>query len=217
MQYHLNDRGEAKPCKAMVRCPFGDLDSDHYVSAEAARAAYEAKMAANPNVDVQAPYVRWRRGKTLSTRDLKSLPAGATVRWPYYDRSGGWTKTYADYEKTPSGYYRCLDHEKDRLIDPSYLGGAGGNERAKLVSVQGLRTEQLTAEAPAKARKAAEPKYGILCISNVSDAVYLDYVFAREASAVKKMRELNAHDHLHHSYELVSYSEAQARMTQDRT
>jgi hypothetical protein len=44
--YHINPAtGNVAACKATKQCPFGDLQKDHYTSAEAARAAYEAKMA----------------------------------------------------------------------------------------------------------------------------------------------------------------------------
>lgn len=45
--YHLNPKtGEPGRCRAMVSCPFGDLDSGHFPSAAAARAAYEEQQAA---------------------------------------------------------------------------------------------------------------------------------------------------------------------------
>lgn len=43
MSYHINPQtGEPGPCRARKSCPFGDLEADHYGSAEEARAAYEA-------------------------------------------------------------------------------------------------------------------------------------------------------------------------------
>lgn len=43
-KFHINPKtGNPGACKAMVSCPYGDLDSDHYGSAEEARAAYEEK------------------------------------------------------------------------------------------------------------------------------------------------------------------------------
>ena len=41
-KYHINPTtGEPSICRARVRCPFGDLETGHYSSAEAARVAYE--------------------------------------------------------------------------------------------------------------------------------------------------------------------------------
>lgn len=45
MAFHINPKtGEPGPCKAMVSCPFGDLEADHYATADDARQAYEEKM-----------------------------------------------------------------------------------------------------------------------------------------------------------------------------
>lgn len=43
-RYHVNNKGEVSQCKAMVSCPFGDLDKDHYSDKSSAREAFEAKM-----------------------------------------------------------------------------------------------------------------------------------------------------------------------------
>lgn len=45
MKYHINPRtGKAVVCKAKIRCPFGDLEKDHYETRDAARRAYEERM-----------------------------------------------------------------------------------------------------------------------------------------------------------------------------
>jgi hypothetical protein len=44
-KYHINpETGNPGVCKATKRCRFGDLETDHYTSKEAASAAYEEKM-----------------------------------------------------------------------------------------------------------------------------------------------------------------------------
>lgn len=44
-RYHINPKiGEVRACRARKRCPFGDLEADHYDSPEDARAAYEEAM-----------------------------------------------------------------------------------------------------------------------------------------------------------------------------
>lgn len=44
-RYHLNPKtGEPGPCRAMVSCPYGNLDTDHYDSVAEARSAYEASQ-----------------------------------------------------------------------------------------------------------------------------------------------------------------------------
>lgn len=203
-KYHLNKKGEPGVCQAMVACPFGDLDSDHFPSVEEARAAYEAKQAS-----FTAPHARWKPGKKLRTADLKGLPSGSVVQWPSYSSSG---RTYSDYVKLESGQWRLADDEQGRSIESFYLGGAGGNEPATFVSADGARTADLPPEEePKAARKSPEPKWAIIRVSNVSGKVYLAHEFAREASAQKKLAELNKYDYLHHSYQLVSMEEAKAR------
>lgn len=41
-RYHINQAtGKVSACRATKRCPFGDLEKDHYKSPQAAREAYE--------------------------------------------------------------------------------------------------------------------------------------------------------------------------------
>jgi len=48
-KYHINPTtGEPGQCKARKSCPFGDLENDHYTSAEAAREAFEALQESFP-------------------------------------------------------------------------------------------------------------------------------------------------------------------------
>ena len=42
-KWHLTKKGEAKPCFASQKCPFGDMISDHFGSVEAARKAFEKR------------------------------------------------------------------------------------------------------------------------------------------------------------------------------
>lgn len=49
-RFHLNKKGEARPCSATVgSCPYGDA-SEHYESAVEARAAFEESMSAVPEL-----------------------------------------------------------------------------------------------------------------------------------------------------------------------
>ena len=48
-KYHVNpSTGEAGPCRAEKNCPFGDLTTEHFDTAEDARRAYEKVMSASP-------------------------------------------------------------------------------------------------------------------------------------------------------------------------
>ena len=45
-KYHINpETGNASKCGATFKCPFGDLDRDHYATAAEARKAFEVQMA----------------------------------------------------------------------------------------------------------------------------------------------------------------------------
>lgn len=60
-RYHISDDGVARACKAVHRCPYGDLETEHYGSPEEARAAYEHSMSENqlrPGVTRQASALR---------------------------------------------------------------------------------------------------------------------------------------------------------------
>lgn len=41
-KYHVNDKGEVGTCRAKKRCPFGDIDLEHFSSKEEARKYYES-------------------------------------------------------------------------------------------------------------------------------------------------------------------------------
>lgn len=45
-RFHINPAGDASPCRAQKQCPFGDMDRDHYATADEARAAYEKAQEA---------------------------------------------------------------------------------------------------------------------------------------------------------------------------
>lgn len=48
-KFHINpENGEPGPCRAMVKCPFGDLEKDHYDTADDARRAYEKVQEGTP-------------------------------------------------------------------------------------------------------------------------------------------------------------------------
>lgn len=63
MRYHINTRGEIGVCRAAVQCPFGDLESDHFDSAEVARKVFEERMGSSFS------YV----GRSLKTMDSHQL------------------------------------------------------------------------------------------------------------------------------------------------
>lgn len=64
-RFHINAKGNPYPCKAKVRCPFGDLTEDHYDSKEDAMKAYEASQKAGEVPEAAR--------KTWSDYDLETL------------------------------------------------------------------------------------------------------------------------------------------------
>lgn len=44
MAFHINLDGDVAECTAQIRCPFGDFETQHYITAAEARAAYEGSM-----------------------------------------------------------------------------------------------------------------------------------------------------------------------------
>ena len=227
-KYHINPKsGEVGPCRAQSSCPFGGIQ-DHYDTADAARAAYEAKQGssfaeeAEPQStpqqlenerraleDAAAMGLSYKRGRKLRTADLVALPPGAVVRWPTYEAG---ERVYRDWSKQETGTWMLSTGESSRQVESRYLGGAGGNEQATFVSVNATLTDELPLLESKKPRKAPEAMWAIIRVSTVTEKVYLDHKFAREAQARKKLQELNRYDHLHHTYELVPMAEAKARV-----
>lgn len=44
-RYHLNKQGNPGTCEATIKCPFGDINDEHWSSKEEARAAYEERSS----------------------------------------------------------------------------------------------------------------------------------------------------------------------------
>lgn len=44
-KFHIDPSGNPGKCRARIRCPWGDLDADHYPSERTARKAYELEYA----------------------------------------------------------------------------------------------------------------------------------------------------------------------------
>lgn len=68
-RYHINRRtGTPGVCKAQIKCPFGDLISEHYDSREEAQLAYEKK-------NIQQIFPSFDKGKIQASE----LPAGMRI------------------------------------------------------------------------------------------------------------------------------------------
>jgi hypothetical protein len=69
-KYHINPTtGNTGVCHAKKSCPFGDMESDHYPSKEAARLGYEKQ---NATVTTPSPIV-YPRGIPLSNAQKQAI------------------------------------------------------------------------------------------------------------------------------------------------
>lgn len=78
-RYHVNPSGNAGPCKAMVSCPFGDLDEEHYDTLEEAQQAYEKKQKTQAPPPVRKPVANPRSdssGSSYGGKGGKYAPRG---------------------------------------------------------------------------------------------------------------------------------------------
>lgn len=94
-KFHINDEGNPGPCSAEFRCPFGDLDDDHYSSPQEARDAYEVKMN-NQMIE------------TLTARNAEIEKERNTVVFTdeqlALQDTGDFDYDIAHFERMPSGY-----------------------------------------------------------------------------------------------------------------
>lgn len=88
-RYHINPRtGEPGTCRARHACPFGDLESDHYDSPEAAREAYEA---GNPEELLRAltKKVDGAIDSSLEANDDELIAGMKAAGWREFDPTKG--------------------------------------------------------------------------------------------------------------------------------
>jgi hypothetical protein len=96
-KYHINKQGNPGICKAEIDCPFGDLETAHYASKNAARAAYE--KSAGSIFKRAYPKINW---PALSADKKLTIHAGM-MRTLY--RSGEPERIYWDavWDNTKAG------------------------------------------------------------------------------------------------------------------
>lgn len=93
-KYHINpDTGKVAACRAKTRCPYGDLEVDHYDSRTDATKAYETAMAEKTfetlSIDAQSPELR----KIRELADTGHVFGGSSAR--NTDLSEGGTQAVA--------------------------------------------------------------------------------------------------------------------------
>jgi hypothetical protein len=101
-KFHVNpETGRASQCGASFKCPFGDLEDDHYATAAEARKSFERKMASEAEAEEAA-----RKAKTA-----KRL--GDPIIHPKVKQWSPGTRIYSglDYD-----YDRSYDHPEDEDI-----------------------------------------------------------------------------------------------------
>lgn len=81
-KYHVNpETGRASQCGATFRCPFGDLESDHYATAADARKSFEQKMASEAEAleNARKEKAAKRLGDPIILPTVKRFPYGNYV------------------------------------------------------------------------------------------------------------------------------------------
>lgn len=112
-KYHISPRtGAPAWCTARERCPFGDMEKDHFATKEEARAAYEERMQeqAIPSFD------RGRINVTPLPPGVKQdgnsfvVPAGVYVVGDPVYSAGVDAKAWRDWRNVASGGMSAQDH-----------------------------------------------------------------------------------------------------------
>lgn len=105
-KYHVNPgTGRASQCSATFKCPFGDLESDHYASAADARKSFEDKMAkvAEAEENARKNKAAKRLGDPIILPTVKKFPHGNRIH-------SGLDYSYDDHfnhEQDDDGMCRC--------------------------------------------------------------------------------------------------------------
>lgn len=77
-RFHINpETGDAGRCRARRSCPFGDMSTDHFDTADAAREAYEKRMERAEAKRVESEEAERRRQEYLARPDVVARDAKA--------------------------------------------------------------------------------------------------------------------------------------------
>lgn len=135
-KYHINPfSGEPNVCSAKIKCPFGDLESDHFATQAAARAAYEMRMREEARVELLV-----KHGKML---DLYA----AGVDPDYIDRLAARMAVFEEQEKKMKEREETLAEElKTRRAARTYLA----DEELGNINVDGIRCPHCGGQINAK-------------------------------------------------------------------
>ncbi len=77
-RYHINGKGEAGICRAQQKCPFGDVDTEHFSTAEEARKVYEEAHSWVASLDADF-YESPEQMRNTIARDAAQVDAGSDL------------------------------------------------------------------------------------------------------------------------------------------
>lgn len=119
-RYHINKRGEALPCSAKIKCRFGDIESQHYDTADEARDAYEAsRKDAVPSAfsasDVNFTLKRESSllSEALSSTSIKELSQGKSIDGFTFLGHGGEANVFLNVSKSMVYKIPRMDEEEE--------------------------------------------------------------------------------------------------------
>lgn len=106
-RFHINEKGEPGMCRATKRCPYGDLEKDHYPSATKAREAYEEDQATfSPNPALPP----LKEALVIQKPRIYSEATGVSVEYDSYGPPG-----WDGCECPEDDYCRCSVYEGLRV------------------------------------------------------------------------------------------------------
>lgn len=75
-KYHITAKGNPGVCRAKIKCPFGDLEKEHYATKEEARTAFEKKMEESSAQSSSLQKPKQERAGKVAIGNLYFEPSG---------------------------------------------------------------------------------------------------------------------------------------------
>lgn len=112
-RFHINAKGNPFPCKAKVRCPFGDLTEDHYDSKEEAMAAYEEAHKGDAVPDGARKDWSAYSMETLQDLEVKTFEEKFKSGEPYTDEE---YNRHREYIRKVDAHYPSTHKENTKKV-----------------------------------------------------------------------------------------------------
>lgn len=112
-RYHISPRtGAPAYCTAKERCPFGDMEKDHFSTKEEARAAYEERMSSKslPSFERGRVHVTPLPPGIKQSGNSFVVPAGVYVVGDPFYTAGSDTKAWQDWQAVAGQGVGYQDH-----------------------------------------------------------------------------------------------------------